>query len=824
MVPPIRRRRPLFDQSSMPTYTNPSETTHMDTSSSSDTGLSTSTGTATHEPQPEPENASTESEAERGGEEAADSNFVSDEDEVDIKVNVHIELYYEDEDEDENEDSYDDILEYTDTSSPSNLIPANDDDQDADEDSYNGGAGNTDATIPSTPILANYDQGADENIYDDHDGAGNTDTTIPSAPTSAYGAQDAALTLVELSSSGRPRPRASESGPDMDTRAESGPGSESSQSGSPERDMDTRPDSGPSPRLAFRQDHEYVSQREQGQYEGAMATKGRTALRARHGEISETGNDGGNEPRTSEINPRGRRASSRENGSSAQAQRRPGMVRNWPYPQPAQASGSGSGTGYSSGNGIGSSLGSTSAFASVSSSSRRIRPAVIRSGGTGRHRSPDTQRSKDDDEDDGEEEEVEQRQSAGALVSCGIRHRPSESRSRSRSPDRENRPRHRYTSADRRTMHRHAAEERQLVAARRHPPQPQPQTSPSSSSQGPRIESTTPETERCAFASCTAHLSGQDIHLRKIVSHIFGRNKNATKKIPDEIWVRYCRKHYQRARYRAGADEGDGTGNGFEDRNGNGNGHGVNNRGKNWAKRQCEFILDALRRMKGLGNVQGFRVWLRKREARRIEGGYKFRRVARDGDASTSAPDGFVPGYRAPAQDTRDAPVPASDPNATGVSNSFSANKKKKKKQKQTAKQKRPAVAAPVPEWLIMWIEQHEDQILSFDMVMDLVRRVQMHIKNVVLGPNEEVRFPDIEILPVFTETDSLASTDSSETASPGTLRSRPGLGDGDGLGSDQASEQSPASSGTSGASRRVRRERSGVFSGFSKQRRNRQD
>ena len=38
--------------------------------------------------------------------------------------------------------------------------------------------------------------------------------------------------------------------------------------------------------------------------------------------------------------------------------------------------------------------------------------------------------------------------------------------------------------------------------------------------------------------------------LRKAISHIFGRNKLCTRQMPQEIWVHFCRKHYQRARYR----------------------------------------------------------------------------------------------------------------------------------------------------------------------------------------------------------------------------------------------------------------------------------
>lgn len=38
--------------------------------------------------------------------------------------------------------------------------------------------------------------------------------------------------------------------------------------------------------------------------------------------------------------------------------------------------------------------------------------------------------------------------------------------------------------------------------------------------------------------------------LRKAISHLFGRNKSCTLRIPSHVWVYYCRKHYQRIRYR----------------------------------------------------------------------------------------------------------------------------------------------------------------------------------------------------------------------------------------------------------------------------------
>ncbi|KAI1062010.1 hypothetical protein LB506_009849 [Fusarium annulatum] len=39
---------------------------------------------------------------------------------------------------------------------------------------------------------------------------------------------------------------------------------------------------------------------------------------------------------------------------------------------------------------------------------------------------------------------------------------------------------------------------------------------------------------------------------RKVISHIFGRNKVCTRRIPERVWVCMCRKHYQRIRYRTG--------------------------------------------------------------------------------------------------------------------------------------------------------------------------------------------------------------------------------------------------------------------------------
>ncbi|KAK9319917.1 hypothetical protein V1517DRAFT_341257 [Lipomyces orientalis] len=51
----------------------------------------------------------------------------------------------------------------------------------------------------------------------------------------------------------------------------------------------------------------------------------------------------------------------------------------------------------------------------------------------------------------------------------------------------------------------------------------------------------------CAGADSDCHV---DVPARKVVSHIFGRNKRQTLAIPEDMWVSICRRHYQRESYR----------------------------------------------------------------------------------------------------------------------------------------------------------------------------------------------------------------------------------------------------------------------------------
>jgi hypothetical protein len=99
---------------------------------------------------------------------------------------------------------------------------------------------------------------------------------------------------------------------------------------------------------------------------------------------------------------------------------------------------------------------------------------------------------------------------------------------------------------------------------------------------------------QCAYVqNCTTPVDKNgDKNWRKVVSHIFGRNKLCTRQIPEYVWVCYCRKHYQRARYR-------------------------NPQG--FAQLQCDLVRTQIKRLEEWGGVRDWVVKLRKREAERLK-------------------------------------------------------------------------------------------------------------------------------------------------------------------------------------------------------------
>ena len=224
---------------------------------------------------------------------------------------------------------------------------------------------------------------------------------------------------------------------------------------------------------------------------------------------------------------------------------------------------------------------------------------------------------------------------------------------------------------------------------------------------------------------------------RKVISHIFGRNKTLTKRVPDSIWVHYCRQHYQRARYRA----------------------------RNWGVAQCELVLVSLGRMQEWGGVTGFRVVLRRREMMRISSsgdGVETAGVGDEDDEVGDEDDEDGEGEAGPGTDdveqkrkqtkTRSSTATGTKQTTGKVAGAGRAGRGRKK----------PSIpSAPVPAWLR--VEASPTTIRSFDEVEGFVTRLMGELEGVTSGNGTgngtgtgtakktvEVRFPDVEILPVF--------------------------------------------------------------------------
>ena len=221
---------------------------------------------------------------------------------------------------------------------------------------------------------------------------------------------------------------------------------------------------------------------------------------------------------------------------------------------------------------------------------------------------------------------------------------------------------------------------------------------------------------------------------RKVISHIFGRNKTSTKLFPTSVWVHYCRKHYQRARYRS----------------------------TQWPFTQCELLLDSLARMERWGGVRCFELVLRRREVERVDGDYGSGAVAgsgatrggrllrsrartengeeeEDGDEGSGSVSTLTSTSNNTNADDDDYSSSSSNPKPHGTS---------KSKSKSAKRRKTPLIEpAPVPNWLRLEVGGNK----SFDDIRDITHRLSDYLTHLrEQGRRDEIRFPDIEILPEF--------------------------------------------------------------------------
>ncbi|KAI1921742.1 hypothetical protein LOZ65_003703 [Ophidiomyces ophidiicola] len=189
-------------------------------------------------------------------------------------------------------------------------------------------------------------------------------------------------------------------------------------------------------------------------------------------------------------------------------------------------------------------------------------------------------------------------------------------------------------------------------------------------------------------------------HYRKVISHIFGRNKRCTIGVPNFVWIYYCRKHYQRARYRTGE----------------------------WPFRQCDLAIDTIKNMRSWGGVDSFNLQLRRRETKR----------STEVDEICEESDLVVHNKRRSH---------ASDGDSSGdfvINLEDELSAAETPEPRETLKKRSPRIIArPVPGWLHDYLGNEK----TFSEILRMLRDLRQHMHELV-ETGEDAHFPDIEILP----------------------------------------------------------------------------
>ena len=129
---------------------------------------------------------------------------------------------------------------------------------------------------------------------------------------------------------------------------------------------------------------------------------------------------------------------------------------------------------------------------------------------------------------------------------------------------------------------------------------------------GTRITDTDDDTSQHIDTQCVAVptcLANSGDH-RKVVSHIFGRNKSCTRELPQDLWIFWCRKHYQRMKYRAEDNE-------------------------KWHLRQMDLVHDQLQIFEDWGQIRSWTIALRKAEQIALAKMKKEAKLNKDGVTNT---------------------------------------------------------------------------------------------------------------------------------------------------------------------------------------------
>jgi hypothetical protein len=187
---------------------------------------------------------------------------------------------------------------------------------------------------------------------------------------------------------------------------------------------------------------------------------------------------------------------------------------------------------------------------------------------------------------------------------------------------------------------------------------------------------------------------------RKVISHLFGRNKNETRQLGGYIYITWCRKHYQRAFYR------------------------MNKQG-NFGTVQVGLAGGALLRMRQANVVDSFNIRLRNREV--------VRRLNLD-------PPGILPeGVKVPKPTKKKPEKPQNSEN----------NGNKIQKDEKRTRRSPTITGCPVPDWMLDFCGMNKSFQDVFDMLHEL-RSTNVKV-DPVLSPDPMVmikEWPDIEMVP----------------------------------------------------------------------------
>lgn len=223
-----------------------------------------------------------------------------------------------------------------------------------------------------------------------------------------------------------------------------------------------------------------------------------------------------------------------------------------------------------------------------------------------------------------------------------------------------------------------------------------PDSRRSSYAGGPAREptNTTEEGPSCSYtAACS---TGSP--LRKVVSHIFGRNKLCTRQIPKGVWVHYCRKHYQRSRYRNPS--------GF-------------------ALLQCDLVRKQIDRLDMWGGVSNWIIKIRKREELRLNKENAELAAGRRAEAEASDGDEYM-------DIVRDTQQMMTLTNQRSLSTNVGSHLSR------TRRISRPTASSTSSRWLIKFTGSGK----TTREVLEVLDIIETEIRDT------KCNFPDIEILP----------------------------------------------------------------------------